>query len=244
LTGAAGVEAVIFDWGGTLSVFVESELVDAWALAAHHLAPDHADELTARMIGVEAAFWATTASHQRSATLADLLAVATAELDLDVAEALFEEAAIHYLDAWTPHVRHDPDAVPTLTALRAQGLRLGLLSNTHWPRAFHEHFLERDGLADLLDARLYTSELPFQKPHPEAFAAAMAAVGVDDPSRAAFVGDRPFDDISGAKGFGMRTVLRPNPHAEPHDVEPDATIAALPELIGLVSGWRARSGQV
>jgi len=244
VTDGASVDAVIFDWGGTLSVFVESELVDAWALAARHLAPDRADELTARMVGVEAAFWATTASHQRSATLADLLAAATAELDLDVAEALFEEAATRYLDAWTPHVRHDPDAVPTLTALRAEGLRLGLLSNTHWPRAFHEHFLERDGLSDLLDARLYTSELPFQKPHPGAFAAALAAVGVDDPCRAVFVGDRPFDDIAGAKGAGMRAVLRPNPSAQPHDVEPDATIAALPELVGLVSGWRSRSDQV
>jgi len=244
VTGAGPVEAVIFDWGGTLSVFVESELVDAWALAARHLAPDHADELTARLIGVEAAFWATTASHQRSATLSDLLAAATAELHLDVAEALFEEAAVHYLNAWTPHVRHDPDAVPTLAALRSGGLRLGLLSNTHWPRAFHEHFLERDGLADLLDARLYTSELPFQKPHLDAFTAAMAAVGVDDPRRAVFVGDRPFDDIAGAKAAGMRAVLRPNPYAEPYDVEPDATIAALPEITGLVSGWNSRSGQV
>ncbi len=243
MTDASAVDAVIFDWGGTLSVFVEAELVDAWALAARHLAPDHADELTARMVEVEAAFWATTASHQRSATLADLLAAATAELHLDVAEALFEEAAVHYLDGWTPHVRHDPDAVPTLTALREEGLRLGLLSNTHWPRAFHEHFLERDGLSGLLDARLYTSELPYQKPHPEAFAAALAAVGVDDPSRAVFVGDRPFDDIAGAKSAGMRTVLRPNPSAAPHDVEPDVTIAALPELIGLVEAWRSRSGQ-
>jgi putative hydrolase of the HAD superfamily len=239
----APVEAVIFDWGGTLSVFVESELVDAWALAARHLAPDRAEELTARLVGVEAAFWATTASHQRSATLSDLLAAATAELHLDVAEALFEEAAVRYLDAWTPHVRHDPDAVPTLTALRDRGLRLGLLSNTHWPRAFHEHFLERDGLAVLLDARLYTSELPYQKPHPRAFAAALSALGVDDPSHAVFVGDRPFDDISGAKGAGLRAVLRPNPWAEPYDVEPDATIAGLPELIALVDGWRDRSGQ-
>jgi len=244
LTAAATVEAVVFDWGGTLSVFVESELVDAWALAARHLAPERAGELTARLVGVEAAFWATTASHQRSATLADLLAAATAELHLDVAEALFEEAAVHYLDAWTPHVRHDPDAAPTLVALRERGLRLGLLSNTHWPRSFHEHFLERDGLATLLDARLYTSELPYQKPHPEAFAAALAALGVDDPSHAVFVGDRPFDDIAGAKGAGLRAVLRPNPWAEAHDVEPDATIAALPELIALVDGWRDRSGQV
>ncbi len=244
MTGAPAVEAVIFDWGGTLSVFVEAELVDAWALAARYLAPDHAEELTARMVAVETAFWATTASHQRSTTLGDLLAAATAELHLDVAEALFEEAAVHYLDAWTPHVRHDPDAALTLTALRARGLRLGLLSNTHWPPAFHEHFLQRDGLADLLDARLYTSALPFQKPHPDTFTAAMAALGVDDPRGAVFVGDRPFDDIHGAKCVGMRAVLRPNRFAEPYDVEPDATIAALPELIGLVDGWTARSGHV
>jgi len=231
------VEAVIFDWGGTLSVFIDSELVDAWRLAARHLAPDREDELTARMVAVEAAFWATTSTHQRSATLADLLSAAARELQLDVAEALLEEAAVRHLDAWTPHVDHDPDAAPTLTALRERGLRIGLLSNTHWPRAFHEHFLQRDGLADLIDARLYTSEMPYQKPHPDAFAAALAAVGVDDPARAVFVGDRPFDDMSGAQAVGMRTVLRPNPWAAPYDVEPDATIAALPELLALVDAW-------
>ena len=231
------VEAVVFDWGGTLSVFVEAELVDAWRLAARHLAPDREDELTTRMVAVEADYWATTASHQRSATLADLLAAATAELHLDVAEALLEEAAVRHLDAWTPHVVHDPDAVPTLAALRERGLRIGLLSNTHWPRSFHEHFLERDGLAELIDARLYTSELPYQKPHPDAFATALRAVGVDDPGAAVFVGDRPFDDISGAKGAGMRAVLRPNPWAAPYDVEPDAVIETLPDLVALVDSW-------
>ena len=74
-----------------------------------------------RMLAVEAAFWATTASHQRSATLADLLAAATAELGLDVAEALLEEAAVRHLDAWTPHVRHDPDARPTLLRCAPRG---------------------------------------------------------------------------------------------------------------------------
>ena len=235
---APSVEAVIFDWGGTLSVFVEAELVDAWRLAARHLAPDREDELTARMASVEADFWATTASHQRSATLADLLAAATAELHLGVAEALLEEAAVRHLDAWTPHVVHDPDAAPTLAALHERGLRVGMLSNTHWPRSFHERFLERDGLADLIDARLYTSELRYQKPHPDAFAAALKAVGVVDPAAAVFVGDRPFDDIAGAKGAGLRAVLRPNPWAAAHDVEPDATIGALPELIALVDAWR------
>lgn len=227
----------MFDWGGTLSEFVDAELVDAWRLAARHLAPDREDELVARMVAVEAAFWATTASHQRSATLADLLAAATAEVGLDVAEALLEEAAVRHLDAWTPHLRHDPDARPTLQALRDRGLRIGLLSNTHWPRSFHERFLERDGLAALIDARLYTSEMPFQKPHPSAFEAALDALAVDDPAAAVFVGDRPWDDVSGARAIGMRTVLRPNPLVSQPGPEADADIAALPELLDLVASW-------
>jgi putative hydrolase of the HAD superfamily len=231
------VEAVIFDWGGTLSEYVQSELVDAWRLAARHLAPDREDELTERLVRVEAAFWATTSSHQRSATLADLLAAATRELELDVAEALLEEAAVRHLDAWTGHIRHDPEAAPTLAALRERGLRTGLLSNTHWPRAFHERFLERDGLAGLLDARLYTSEMRYQKPHADAFATALKALDVGDPGRAVFVGDRPWDDVYGARGAGLRTVLRPNPFVEPHDVEPDAVIERLPQVVELVDGW-------
>ena len=115
------VTAVVFDWGGTLAEFVSAELVDAWRLAARHLAPDREDELTDRMVAVEAAFWATTASHQRSATLADLLAAAAAELHLDVAEALLEEAAVRHLDSWTPHIRHDPDAAPTLRRAAGPG---------------------------------------------------------------------------------------------------------------------------
>ena len=228
------VDAVIFDWGGTLSEFVNAELVDAWRLAARHLDPAHEDEIAARLVQVEADFWATTSSHQRSATLADLLATAARELQLDVAEALLEEAALRHLDAWTPHIRHDPHAVDVLRALRAGGLGIGMLSNTHWPRAFHERFLERDGLAALIEARLYTSEMEFQKPHPSAFLAAAEAVGAE-PKRCMFVGDRPWDDISGAAAVGMRTVLRPNPFApEIEGIEPDARIGRLPELLTLL----------
>ena len=236
------IGAVIFDWGGTLSEFVAVELVDAWRLAARHIDPAHEDEITARLVQVEADFWATTSSHQRSATLADLLATAARELELDVAEALLEEAAVRHLDAWTPHIRHDPEAANVLRALRTGGLRVGMLSNTHWPRAFHERFLERDGLVDLIDARLYTSEMPYQKPHRSAFVTAAEALGVE-PARAVFVGDRPWDDISGARSAGMRTVLRPNPVAPPiAGIEPDAEIASLPQLVDLVRDWSAGEG--
>jgi len=235
--GRVAVDAVIFDWGGTLSIFVEAELVDAWRMVARHLAPDREHEVTEVLVAVEEEFWATTSTHQRSGTLAELLAAATSRLGLDTAEALLEEAATHHLDAWTPHIRHDPDARPTLRTLRDRGLRIGLLSNTHWPRPFHEHFLERDGLAELIDARLYTSEMPYQKPHPSAFKAALDAVAVGDPGRAVFVGDRPFDDISGAKGAGLHAVLRASGSVPGYDVEPDAVIDRLPELLEIVSRW-------
>jgi putative hydrolase of the HAD superfamily len=231
------VDAVIFDWGGTLSLFVEAELVDAWRLVARHLAPEREDEVTEVLVAVEEEFWATTSTHQRSGTLAQLLGAATERLGLDTAEALLEEAATRHLDAWTPHIRHDPDAQPTLRALRDLGLRVALLSNTHWPRPFHEHFLERDGLVELIDARLYTSEMPFQKPHPSAFGAALDAVGVSDAARAVFVGDRPFDDISGARGVGMKAVLRATSSVPAYDVEPDAVIDRLPEVLDLVKRW-------
>jgi putative hydrolase of the HAD superfamily len=231
------VRAVIFDWGGTLSEFVPAELVDAWRLVARHLDPAREDEITARLIAAEADFWQTTATHQRSGTLADLLAAATEELGIDAAEALLEEAAVRHLDAWTPHMRHDPEAAGVLQQLRDRGLAVGLLSNTHWPPAFHERFLERDGLAALLDARLYTSEMEFQKPHPSAFRAALAALGVSNPEEAVFVGDRAFDDIHGAQQVGMRAVLRRNPAVPAYAVEPDAVITRLTELPPMLSSW-------
>lgn len=239
---SSAVAAVIFDWGGTLADFVPLELVDAWRLAARHLAPEREDELTERLVQVEAKFWETTSSHQRSGTLADLLTMAARELQLDVAEALLEEAAVRHLDAWTPHVRHDPDAVPVLTALRERDIKIGLLSNTHWPRNFHERFLERDNLVELIDARLYTSEMPYQKPHPSAFRSALEALEISRPATAVFVGDRPWDDISGAKGVGMRAVLRPNPVVPDDEVAlPDAVIATLPEVVDVVDRWRQGS---
>jgi putative hydrolase of the HAD superfamily len=231
------IDAVIFDWGGTLSEFVDAELVDAWRLAARHLAPAREEELTEALVAVERDFWCTVATHQQSTTLAALVAEASRRLGMDVGEALLEEAAVRHLDAWTPHIVHDTDAEPVLTALRERGIRIGMLSNTHWPRSFHEHFLERDGLAKLIDARLYTSEMPFQKPHPSAFQAALGAVGVDNPRRAVFVGDRPFDDISGAQSIGMRTVLRRNPLVTDPGPDADATIDRLTELLPILADW-------
>ena len=231
------VEAVIFDWGGTLAQFVPLEMLDVWRVAAGQLDPERQDEVAERLCQVEARFWERTAGACRSGTLAELVAEASAELGLDVAEAVLERAALDHLDAWTPHIRHFSDASATLSALRDRGVRLGLLSNTHWPRTFHERFLARDGLVELLDARLYTSEMTHLKPHPSVFRAALDALGLIDPATAVFVGDRPYDDVWGAQRAGLRGVLVANDHAPGWDVTPDAVIRRLEELPALLERW-------
>ncbi len=235
VTEAQAMEAVIFDWGGTLSVWAEVDIEDMWRLAAHHISPEREEELLRRLIAVEERSWERTRTDRRSTRLADLLAEASAEVDADVAEAVLEEAATHHLDTWTPHIRHQPDAAPALQALRDAGMRIGLLSNTHWPRHFHEHFLERDGLDGLIDARLYTSDMEHVKPDRRAFEQALAAVGVGDPSRAVFVGDRLYDDVWGAQEAGLHGVWVRNGRTPDFDVEPDGVIDRLSELPVLVA---------
>jgi putative hydrolase of the HAD superfamily len=233
------ISSVIFDWGGTLSVFADIDMVDMWRLAARHLAPEREEELTELLVAVEARTWERVKADQRSSTLSEILAMASTEIGLDVAEAVLEEAALHHLDSWTPHIVHDADAAPVLAALKSEGIRTGLLSNTHWPRSFHERFLERDGLADLIDVRLYTSEMTHTKPHPNAFRAALREVGAASPREVVFVGDRLYDDVFGAKAMGMKAVHRPNRFVPDFDVQPDAVIQHLPELLPLVEEWRA-----
>ena len=232
----AGIEAVVFDWGGTLSTHATSVRVEElWRPAAAVLAahmPQSAEEVWACLAATEDEFWQRTATHQRAGTLASIVAEAHERLGASAPGEALGEAARAYLDAWAPHIEHDAEAAATLEALRAAGLRTAMLSNTHWPREYHERFLARDGLQRLLDARVYTCELDYMKPHPAAFGAALAAVGVTDAARALFVGDRPWDDIHGAQRVGLRTALRTNPLVPAYDVTPDVEIGALPELLG------------
>jgi HAD superfamily hydrolase (TIGR01509 family) len=232
------IEAVVFDWGGTLSEYAEIELIDMWKLAAAHLSratgrPEA--ELTEQLLAAELRYWEGVKTSQRTGTLREILAAESRALGLDVTEAVVEEAAQRHLDAWTPHIRHHADARDTLRALRDSGLKLALLSNTHWPEAYHEHFLQRDGLLELLDVRAYTSNMRHSKPHREAFLHVLDRLGVT-PERAVMVGDRPIDDVWGGQRLGMRGVWRPHAGSPPiGDVRPDAVIQRLAELPRLIS---------
>ena len=233
------VEAVIFDWGGTLTPWHTIDLREQWRAYTAVYDPLRADELAGELLGAEAESWAAARDHHRSATLEQVLASA----GIDTTSEAHASAVAAYQDGWEPHTWTDPAAGPMLSDLRSAGLRIGLLSNTLWTREHHEYVLARDGILDSFDGAVYSSEIPWTKPHPEAFLASMAAIGVTDASACVFVGDRPFDDIHGAKAVGMRAVLVP--HSDiPHDQkghtegDPDAVVTSLADLPAVIDAWR------
>ena len=225
------VRAVIFDWGGTLTPW---HLIDHDALwrdiCAPHFPPDRAGEVSAAILAAERELWRMTERSQQSATLAQVFERAGVTAT--------DEFLASYYRSWEPHTFTDPQAPPLLRDLRARGIKVGVLSNTMWPRSAHERVFIRDQVLELIDGAVYSSEIPWAKPHGGAFRAAMAAVGEDDPAACVFVGDRPYDDIHGAKSAGMRAVLVPNDDVPAFDaVVPDAVITSLAELMRHIDAW-------
>ena len=243
MTPARPVEAVLFDWGGTLTPWHSLDLVAQWYPYAQVYDPAHAKELAQRLFDAEESIWQRQRATGGAAGTGNLRRVfEIAGIDTDSWQ--HAEAMDAYLEGWDPHTHTDPDVVPMFEALRSDGVRVGVLSNTMWPREHHEAVFERDGVLHLIDGAVYTSETASGKPHADAFLAAMAAVGVDDPARCVFVGDRPWDDIHGAQQVGMRAVLVPHSDIPEHqqvpvDVTPDAVVHRLGEVLDVVRGWNA-----
>jgi putative hydrolase of the HAD superfamily len=236
----ATVRAVIFDWGGTLTPWHTIDLARQWHLFAEHYGPHEgaAPDLAERILAAEAAAWRRQREDGGSARIADILAEAGVESDHPGHSA----AHTAYEEFWEPHTYTDPDVAPLFRGLRERGVKVGVLSNTIWTRGFHDGVFARDGVLDLIDGSVYSSEIDHAKPHPEAFAAALAAVGESDPTCCAYVGDRPYEDVHGAQRAGLRAILVP--HSDiPHDqqvrldVRPDAVVERLLDVLTVVDVW-------
>lgn len=107
---------------------------------------------------------------------------------------------------WDRSVRLDPDALDLLEWLRARGIRRGLCSNAPFPPAMMRRQIESNGIAALLDAVVFSSDLGKRKPSPELYQAALDALGTAAPETL-FVGDRLREDYEGPSALGMRAVV-------------------------------------
>ncbi|KUO04579.1 HAD family hydrolase [Streptomyces caeruleatus] len=97
----------------------------------------------------------------------------------------------------------DPFVLDTLYLARAEGLPMVLLSNA--PAHLSNVLNATDWRRELMDDALYSARLGLCKPDPAAYEHALAATGVDDPSRVLFVDDRE-DNCQAAAELGLRTL--------------------------------------
>lgn len=239
--------AVIFDLGGTLVQLLggNEDMDPRWILSYQSLTktfpdahwPDREAYVRA-MQEAEDTHWQRVVKEHWSGPPTGLLSEGFRRLGCRVNEQELLTALDGYAQAIGRWAIPFPDAHETLSMLRQRSYRLGLLSNTWWAAEWHNAHLATHHLDELLDAVVYTSDLPHSKPHPSVFLEVITRLGME-PQACVMVGDMMIDDISGALGLGMRAVWRTNDRwPKPDHIIPTATITHLAELPSLLREWQ------
>ena len=121
-----------------------------------------------------------------------------------------------------------PGAPAALRALRSEGFRLGVLSDTEASADRVREGLDQLGFDGLFDAVVTSRDLGHAKPEPEAFKAAAESIGLAL-AECAFVA-HDVDELEGAQAVGLYAIgYHPHPNA-PTDV----TIASFEELTDIL----------
>jgi len=192
------VTAVVFDFFGTLTPGTPEHV---WA---EHTAR------SAAPLGVDPAAWRSAldgswpervigALGDLPATFRVLAARAGAQPD----EAAIAAACAARMAAQRELFVFRDGALDVLAAVRAAGLRVGVLSDCTVELA--QAWAELP-VAGLVDARVLSCEAGRRKPDPELFRMIAGLLGAD-PADCLYVGDGGGRELTGASGCGMRAVL-------------------------------------
>ena len=231
--------AVVFDWGGTITPWHTIDLRAPWTAFADGVGAIacQRNDIAGQLYAAADDAWRVTRTEGRSACLEDLLTAVGFPPGAPTTTA----GLAAYDTFWDAHTVTHPVIPDVWEALRDKGLRIGVLSNTIWSRERHRAIFERDGVLDLIDADVYSSEVEWAKPRPEIFLEIAARLGVE-PAECVYVGDRGYEDVHGPQQVGMRAVLVPHSDIPveqqvDHSAEPDAVAHDLADLPGIVEQW-------
>jgi putative hydrolase of the HAD superfamily len=135
-----------------------------------------------------------------------------------------------------------PDVHSTLQTLRVAGYRLGLISNN--PDAAHaRRLIAAAKLESYFDPIVLSAEAGVRKPNPALFRRVLDAWN-QPPEQCVVIGDNLGADILGAQLTGLRHVWvtqyadHAANRAHQGNIVPEAEIASLADLPGLLERWR------
>lgn len=89
-----------------------------------------------------------------------------------------------------------------LSFLKERGVKVGLISNTQFPRPLVEESMEKLGLLRFFDSIVLSSEVSWRKPYPEIFRQSLKELKAN-PENTIHFGDSPYYDVEGAKRAGL-----------------------------------------
>ena len=219
------VEACVFDAYGTLL-----DLSGVTARLDHQLGDSAAQVLALWRAKQLEYCWLRTVMHRH----ADFDTVTRQALEhaletLGLRDPALERTLLDAFRLLEPY----PDAVPLLRALRAQGLRIAVLSNGV-PTTLATT-LKHAALATLLDVVLSVEDVGRFKPAPEVYRLATTALDLP-PARIMFVSAHGWD-VAGAANAGFRGVLvnRAGAPMERLPAGAERVVGSLAEVASLVT---------
>lgn len=202
------VRAVLFDYGLTLVTFTfpRAGLMQVLERVRPWLGADAPDAQTLMRRVVEVIESELPTSGEDEIDYMDLYDRAWRRAGLDVPRRTLYRILDLEQQCWDRAMRVAPDALEALDRLRARGLRTAVVSNAPFPPEFMHRQTRLSGIAERVDAVVFSSEVGRRKPAPELYLAALDRLGAE-PAETLFVGDRVLEDYDGPRRLGMQAVL-------------------------------------
>jgi len=234
----AGVDGVLFDYGRTLVTFrypTEDllQVLDRFRPRIEQALGVPAPEAQAILEGVLIPLEKYVGSmSEDEVDYMEVYRNAWNRAGLRLPDELLHDILDAEQQCWDRAVEVDGDAVAVLGWLGDHGIKRGVCSNAPFPPEMMWRQVRSNGIADLVDAIVFSSETGRRKPAPDLYLTALKAIGTA-PERTLFVGDRVREDYEGPRALGMRAVvLTAHAEEEPRDGVP--TIRSLDELRSLL----------
>lgn len=236
------IRGVIFDLGSTLIHFDGDwalVLEDSLSALSRQLA---ADRVTFDPVAFRAEM--ETAQRVRQQDLVErttesvLRRILEASGQFAVEDALIERALAAMSAVSEAHWTPMPGLHPMLDTLRAQGYRLGLISNAS-DKPNVQRLLAAAGLQGAFDPQLVSAAEGVRKPNVSLFQRVLSVWDLP-PEAVVMVGDTLGEDILGAQRAGLRSIWftadadTPANRALAGSLRPDATTDSLLALPGLI----------
>ena len=196
------------------------------------------DQLVSAGRGAMAHFEHHWLTNRRTPGPRELVEVMVKELRAELPDAALERVATTFAEGVLDHPPNLlPGARETLESLHGR-VSLALISDTAFsPGHVLRELMEREGIARLFSAFVFSDETGVAKPEPGAFHAALEQVGTGA-AEAAHIGDIERTDIQGARAVGMRAILYRNEqhrHAlVEEETEADAVVTHWSEVAAVL----------